>query len=79
MEDLGAKIQASRGLHQGDPFSPLLFTLVVDVLSRLMEKAQIVRLIERFVIGKDKVMVSHLQFADDTIFFFTLVMKKSLL
>ncbi|KAH9745615.1 S4 RNA-binding domain-containing protein [Citrus sinensis] len=32
MEDLGAKIQASRGLHQGDPFSPLLFTLVVDLL-----------------------------------------------
>ena len=41
-----------------------------------MERAQDVRLIEGFVIGKDKVMVSHLQFADDTIFFHSGVEEK---
>ena len=65
------KFQASRGLRQGDPLSPFLFTLVVDVLSRLMEKAQENDLIKGLCIGQEKVEISHLQFADDTIFFLT--------
>ncbi|KAM2348663.1 hypothetical protein ACFX1X_012268 [Malus domestica] len=65
------KFQASRGLRQGDPLSPFLFTLVVDVLSRLMEKAQETDLIKGLCIGQEKMEISHLQFADDTIFFLT--------
>ena len=33
------KFKGSRGLHKGDPFSPFLFTVVVDGLGRLIDKA----------------------------------------
>lgn len=62
------KFSATRGVRQGDPLSPFLFTLVIDVLSRLMEKAQEHNLIHGMYTGRDRVEVSHLQFADDTIF-----------
>ncbi|CAL8992525.1 unnamed protein product, partial [Prunus brigantina] len=62
------KFSATRGIRQGDPLSPFLFTLVIDVLSRLMEKAQECNLVHGMVTGRDNVEVSHLQFADDTIF-----------
>lgn len=60
------KFKASRGVKQGDPLSSSLFTLVIDVLSCLLEAAQHHNLIHG---GHDRVEVSHLQFADDTIFF----------
>ena len=58
---------ATRGLRQGDPLSPFLFTLVVDVLGRLMDKAVEEKVVKGFKVGTDEVSVSHLQFADDTL------------
>ena len=49
-------VKASRGLRQGDPLSPFLFMLVVDVRSRLVFKAEKRSLIDEFV--------------NDTIFFY---------
>lgn len=66
---LRGKFKASKGLRQGDPLSPFLFTLVIDVLSRILEKAQEMDVFHGLVVGHDRVEVSHLQFADDTMFF----------
>ncbi|XP_062089071.1 uncharacterized protein LOC133795633 [Humulus lupulus] len=63
------KFKGSRGLRQGDSLSPFLFTLVVDVLGRMIDRAKSSLAYRGFTVGSDGVDVSHLQFADDTIFF----------
>ncbi|XP_021832888.1 uncharacterized protein LOC110772737 [Prunus avium] len=68
VDDVMGKFKTTRGVRQGDLLSPFLFSLVIDVLSRLMEKAQEYNLLHGLFIRRDKVEVSHLQFADDTIF-----------
>lgn len=64
-------IQASKGLRQEDPLSLFLFSLVVDVLSWLILKGVEGNIIESFRIGANEVALSHLQFADDTMLFYS--------
>ncbi|XP_038879260.1 uncharacterized mitochondrial protein AtMg01250-like [Benincasa hispida] len=59
-------ILASWGIRQGDPLSPFLFPLVSEVLGALLDKLYGNGLYEGFVIGKEKIHVPLLQFADDT-------------
>nr|XP_025639300.1 uncharacterized protein LOC112734266 [Arachis hypogaea] len=58
-----------RGLRQGDPLSPFLFVLVVEVLHRMIGEAVRNGRISPLLVGRDSIELSHLQFADDTILF----------
>jgi hypothetical protein len=62
-----SKINIQRGLKQGDPLAPFLFLLVVEGFSGVMRKAVEVNLFKGFTIGRSSVVISHLQYADDTL------------
>ena len=68
---------ASRGLRQGDPLFPFLFTMVVDCSGRLVEKARVQGLIDGFRIGKDR--VEHIYNLQTTRFSSCRVMNASLI
>jgi len=57
-----------RGLRQGDPLSPFLFLLVAEGLNVLMHSVVENNLYKGYGVGtSNSVVVSHLQFADDTL------------
>ncbi|MCH80733.1 LINE-1 reverse transcriptase like, partial [Trifolium medium] len=62
------EISIQRGLKQGDPLAPFLFLLVVEGLGGVMRKAVELNLFKGFTVGRDGVVVSHLQYADDTVY-----------
>lgn len=57
-----------RGLRQGDPLSPFLFNVVVEGLNILVKRAKELGIIKGVEVGSRRINVSHLQFADDTLF-----------
>ena len=63
---------SSKGLRQGDSLSPLLFVLVMEAFSRLMDRAVVRDYLEGFLVAnntRSNLKVSHLLFADDTLIF----------
>lgn len=64
-----AEFSPQKGLRQGDPLSPFLFTIVAEGLNILLERAKEKGLIRGASIGHHELKISHLQFADDTIIF----------
>jgi hypothetical protein len=65
----GEFFYTGKGLRQGDPLSPILFNIVVDTLSRMLQKANRNRLIEG--LGNDLIEggVISLQYVDDILLF----------
>ena len=60
----------SRGIHQGDPLSPLLFVVVMEAFSKLMQKVAEEKYIRGFEIrdrNQEPMQITHLCYADDTI------------
>lgn len=59
-----------RGLRQGDPLSPYLFILCADGRTSILRKRELQGLIHGGIkICKGALIVSHLLFADDSLFF----------
>jgi len=57
-----------RGLRQGDPLSPFLFLLAAEGLNVMMTSMVRNNLFTGYTVGtSNSVVVSHLQFADDTL------------
>ena len=62
----------TRGLRQGDPLSPYLFLLVMEILGQLLFRARSGGFIEGFKVGSGNGVgrdLLHLLFVDDTLLF----------
>lgn len=57
-----------RGICQGDPLSPFLFLIAAEGLNLLIKRAVRANLLAAAKVGKDEVEVSHIQYADDSVF-----------
>lgn len=67
----------SRGIRQGDPLSPALFTLFFDFLSRMFSRAELDGHIHGIKVCRKSPPASQLMFADNlTIFFLKQIMMK---
>jgi hypothetical protein len=61
-------VNIQRGLKQGDPLAPFLFLLVVEGLSSAIRRAEDLSLFSGFRVGIGRLSISHIQYADDTLF-----------
>jgi hypothetical protein len=64
--------QSSRGIRRGDLLSPLLFVVVMEALSKMLNASMLQGLLSGFSMGirnNKALMVNHLLFAGDTLVF----------
>jgi hypothetical protein len=66
---VGQNFQTKKGLRQGDPLSPLLFNIVVDMLDIIINRAKNEGHINGVVPYLVDDGLSILQYSDDTIIF----------
>ncbi|KAJ0111527.1 hypothetical protein Patl1_02330 [Pistacia atlantica] len=59
----------SRGIRQGDPLSPYLFIIGAEALSRLIQDSEDRRDIKGVPMGRSRMRISHLFYADDCLLF----------
>jgi hypothetical protein len=68
-DQIGENFMTKKGLSQGDPLSPILFSIVVDILAILIKRAKNSGQIEGVVPHLVDDGLSILQYADDTLIF----------
>jgi len=66
---VGKNFQTKKGLRQGDPLSPILFNIVVDVLAILINRVKLDEQVDGLVPHLVDGGLSILQYADDTLLF----------
>ncbi|CAA7014686.1 unnamed protein product [Microthlaspi erraticum] len=71
------KIIPQRGLRQGDPLSPYLFIMCTEILITNLKKAEVLKEITGLKVARASPAVSHLLFADDSLFFCKAITKES--
>jgi hypothetical protein len=65
--EVGNYFRNGRGLRQGDPLSPLLFDFAAEAFTAILEAARRVGHISGVIPHLVEGVISHLQYADDTI------------
>ncbi|XP_071695506.1 uncharacterized protein [Rutidosis leptorrhynchoides] len=61
--------QMNFGIRQGDPLSPFLFLIAIEALNVAMKEAVDSGIFKGISLGRNNVIISHLQYADDALFF----------
>nr|GEU83518.1 cytochrome P450 [Tanacetum cinerariifolium] len=61
------EFKLERRLRQGDPLSPILFILAMEALNVAFLEATNNNIFHGVQVGKDKTLISHLQYADDAL------------
>ena len=68
-DQLGSYFQTRKGLRQGDPMSPILFNIVVDMLAIMIARAKEAAQVKGVIPNLIQDGLSILQYADDTVIF----------
>ena len=68
-DEISLYFQTKRGLHQGDPMSPILFNIVADMLALIIKRAKDDGQIRGVIPNLLDDGLPILQYADDTIIF----------
>jgi hypothetical protein len=68
-DESSSYFKAGRDLRQGDPLSPLMFNLVMDVFTRILNKAAGKGYIVGFMDSLNPEDITNLQYAGDTLLF----------